>query len=91
MYVYEGAVDFRRLGGVVTVSAPEGAWRIHLDDSPAGATSCAIALITPGREGLNLRREGQWFTPHLYLGSQQQLDAAYGFGLAWGVGTKPPR
>ncbi|MFE6701850.1 tellurium resistance protein [Streptomyces sp. NPDC057718] len=91
VYVYEGAVDFRRLGGVVTVSAPEGAWRIHLDDSPPGATSCAIALIAPGREGLDLRREGQWFTPHLYLGSQQQLDAAYGFDLAWGVGTKTPR
>lgn len=91
VYVYEGAVDFRRLGGVVTVSAPEGTWRIHLDDSPAGATSCAIALITPGQEGLNLRREGQWFTPHPYLGSQQQLDGAYGFGLAWGTGTKPPR
>ncbi|MFD4343796.1 hypothetical protein ACFWQ6_02725 [Streptomyces coelicoflavus] len=47
VYLYEGAADFRTLGGVITVSAPSGTWRLHLDDSLAGATSCAIALLTP--------------------------------------------
>ncbi|MGC9495662.1 tellurium resistance protein [Streptomyces sp. WG7] len=90
-YIYEGAADFRTLGGVVTVSAPSGTWRIHLDDSPAGATSCAIALLTPGRTStLDLRREVRWFTAEPLLSNQQLIDAAYGFGFDWVPGAKPP-
>ncbi|MFZ4173964.1 tellurium resistance protein [Streptomyces griseoincarnatus] len=91
VYLYEGAADFHTLGGVVTVGAPEGTWRIHLDDSPAGSTSCAIALITPGRGGdaLDLRREVRWFTAEPYLSNQQLIDTAYGFGFDWFPGAKP--
>ncbi|MEV5932150.1 tellurium resistance protein [Streptomyces sp. NPDC052079] len=88
VYVYEGSVDFRTLGGVVTMTAPSGTWRIHLDDSPAGATACAIARLVPGREGLELTREVRWFSPKLWDGNQQQIDRAYGFGLNWVWGTK---
>ncbi|MFC9162816.1 tellurium resistance protein [Streptomyces fungicidicus] len=92
VYLYEGAADFRSLGGVVTVSAPNGTWRIHLDDSPAGATSCAIALLTPGRgaAALDLRREVRWFTAEPLLSNQELIDRAYGFGFDWVPGTKPP-
>ncbi|MEU3659859.1 tellurium resistance protein [Streptomyces sp. NPDC032940] len=91
VYIYEGAADFRSLKGVVTVTAPSGTWRIHLDDSPSGATSCAIALLTPGpRATLDLRREVRWFTAEPLLSNQQLMDAAYGFGFAWVPGTKPP-
>ncbi|MBE4740757.1 tellurium resistance protein [Streptomyces sp. ND05-3B] len=89
VYIYEGAVDFRTLGGVVTISAPSGTWRIHLDDSPAGATSCAIALLTPGRDTLDLRREVRWFTADAWSSNQELIDRAYGFGFEWVPGSKP--
>ncbi|WP_246212994.1 tellurium resistance protein [Streptomyces abyssomicinicus] len=88
VYVYEGAVDFRTLGGVVTVTAPSGTWRIHLDDSPAGATACAIARLVPGTDGLDLTREVRWFSPLSGASNQQQIDRAYGFGLEWVWATK---
>jgi tellurite resistance protein TerA len=88
VYVYEGSVDFRTLGGVVTVTAPSGTWRIHLDDSPAGATACAIARLVPGREGLELTRETRWFKPKVTVGVQEQIDRAYTFGFTWVWGTK---
>jgi tellurite resistance protein TerA len=89
VYIYEGAVDFRTLGGIVTITAPSGTWRIHLDDSPAGATSCAIALLTPGRDTLDLRREVRWFTTESRSSNQQLIDQAYGFGFEWVPGVKP--
>lgn len=88
-YVYEGAVDFRRLGGAVTISAPSGTWRIHLDDSPAGVNACAIALLVPERGALGLRREVRWFTAQPWLSSQQLIDEAYGFGFDWVPAVKP--
>lgn len=90
VYIYEGAADFRTLGGVVTVSAPSGTWRIHLDDSPDGVTACAIALLTPGQDTLELRREGRWFTAQPWLPNQLLIDKAYGFGFDWVQGSKPP-
>ncbi|SPF04346.1 tellurium resistance protein [Streptomyces sp. MA5143a] len=89
VYIYEGAVDFRTLGGVVTISAPSGTWRIHLDDSPSGATSCAIALLTPGRSTLDLQREVRWFTADPWSSNQELIDRAYGFGFEWVTGFKP--
>ena len=65
-------------------------WRIHLDDSPAGAIACAVALLTPGRDTLDLRREVRWFTAQPWLSNQQLIDQAYGFALEWVPGTKPP-
>ncbi|WP_338702519.1 tellurium resistance protein [Streptomyces sp. Q6] len=91
VYVYEGAVDFRHLRGVVTVTAPDGEWHIRLDDSPKGATACAIAMLTPGDRSLDLRREVVWFTPHLFRTHQQQIDTAYGFGFEWRYGRKSAR
>jgi tellurite resistance protein TerA len=92
VYIYDGAADFRTLGGVVTVSAPSGSWRIRLDDSPAGSTACAIALMTPGSgaNDLDLKREVRWFTADLFLSNQQLIDQAYGFGFDWVPGVKPP-
>lgn len=89
VYIYEGAVDFRTLGGVVTIAAPNGTWRIHLDDSPPGSTSCAIALLTPARDTLDLRREVRWFTADPWSSNQQLIDQAYGFGFEWVAGFKP--
>ncbi|MFI8966182.1 tellurium resistance protein [Streptomyces sp. NPDC053493] len=86
--VYEGAVDFRSLGAAVTVTAPSGGFRILLDDAPAGATACAIALITAGAEGMALRREVRWFTATPRVSNQQLVDRAYGFGVEWVWATK---
>lgn len=92
VYVYEGAVDFRRLGATVTVTAPgEAGCRIPLDDSPAGAVACAVALVRPAVGGLSVRREARWFRPVDGLWIHQQLDQAYGFGFEWTYATKPSR
>jgi tellurite resistance protein TerA len=91
-YVYEGAVDFRRLGATVTVTAPAAAagYRIPLDDSPPGVVACAVAQVTAERDGLTVRREARWFaqSPEEFI--QQSIDRAYGFGMTWSPGTKPP-
>ncbi|MEV4946695.1 tellurium resistance protein [Streptomyces sp. NPDC053755] len=87
-YVYEGAVDFRSLGAAVTVTAPSGGFRILLDDAPAGALGCAIALIEPVTGGLAVRREVSWFMGTETHGPQPQMDRAYGFGMEWVVGRK---
>jgi hypothetical protein len=89
VYIHEGAADFRTLGGIVIVSALSGTWRIHLDDSPAGAASYAIALLTPGRGTLDLQREVRWFTARPWAMNQQLIDQAYGFGFEWVPGVKP--
>lgn len=92
VYVYEGAVDFRSLGATVTVTAPgEAGCRIPLDDSPAGAVACAVALVRPAVGGLSVRREARWFKPMEELWIQQQMDQAYGFGFEWTYATKPSR
>jgi len=75
---------------LLAASAPSGTWRIHLDDSPAGATSCAIALLPPGRDTLDLRREVRWFMAEPWSSNQQLIDQAYGFGFDWIPGAKPP-
>ncbi|MFJ7969522.1 tellurium resistance protein [Streptomyces sp. NPDC096324] len=83
VYVYSGAVDFRSLGATATVTAPSGGFRIALDDSPEGATGCAIALAAPAEGGLTVSREVRWFTGTPRHSVQEQMDSAYGFGLAW--------
>ncbi|MEV6198105.1 tellurium resistance protein [Streptomyces sp. NPDC051920] len=83
VYVYSGAVDFRSLGATATVTAPSGGFSIALDDSPEGATGCAIALATPAEGGLTVSREVRWFTGTPRHSVQEQMDSAYGFGLTW--------
>ncbi|MEV5322081.1 tellurium resistance protein [Streptomyces sp. NPDC052687] len=88
VYVYQGAVDFRRLSAVATVTAPSGTFRIALDDSPSGATGCAIARATAGPDGLTVRREVRWFSGTERHSVQEAMDRAYGFGFPWVWGTK---
>ncbi|MEV7405975.1 tellurium resistance protein TerA [Streptomyces sp. NPDC091267] len=92
VYIYEGAVDFRRLGAAVSVTAPgDPGCRILLDESPAGSIACAVALVTPDGAGLTVRREVRWFPGHPVLSSHEQIDRAYGFGVEWTPTEKPPR
>ncbi|MEU6773420.1 tellurium resistance protein [Streptomyces sp. NPDC046759] len=88
VYVYDGAVDFRSLGAVATVTAPSGGFRIALDDSPGGVNGCAIALAVPEAGALTVRREVRWFagTPHQSV--NEVMDRAYGFGFPWVWMTK---
>ncbi|MFI6289774.1 tellurium resistance protein TerA [Streptomyces sp. NPDC051018] len=93
-YVYEGAVDFRRLGATAEITGPDrsgGSHRILLDDSPPGAVACAIARVTAEGDGLTMLREVRWFTASQESLIQQQIDRAYGYGMTWVPMTKPPR
>ncbi len=90
-YLYEGSVSFRELGASVTVSGTAGTFRILLDDAPATAAGCAVALTESDGTGLTVRREVRWFDGHPELGIHQLVDQAYGFGLSWTRMDKPPR
>ncbi|MEU0065829.1 tellurium resistance protein TerA, partial [Streptomyces albidoflavus] len=90
-YLYEGSVSFRELGASVTVSGTAGTFRILLDDAPATAAGCAVALTESDGAGLTVRREVRWFDGHPELGFHQLVDQAYGFGLSWTRMDKPPR
>lgn len=90
-YLYEGSVSFRELGASVTVSGTAGTFRILLDDAPATAAGCAVALTESDGTGLTVRREVRWFDGHPELGFHQLVDQAYGFGLSWTRMDKPPR
>lgn len=84
VYAHEDAVGFRGVGGVAaTVTAPSGGFRIALDDCPAGATGCAVALAAPGPGGLTVRREVRWFTGADGQSVQEMMDRTYGFGFPW--------
>ncbi|AXK36639.1 tellurium resistance protein [Streptomyces armeniacus] len=90
--IYEGAPDFRRLRAALTVSAPSsGSRTIALDDSPGGATACAVAMARVEAGELSVEREMRWFTPSPMVSDQEQLDRAYEFGIEWVPATKRPR
>ncbi|MFD6875183.1 MULTISPECIES: tellurium resistance protein [unclassified Streptomyces] len=91
VYVYEGSADFRRLGATVDVTEPSGpGCRILLDDSPAGATGCTIAIAVPDGDALTVRREVNWYAPDGDRNVHELIDRQYGFGLNWVRATKPP-
>ncbi|MFD7262337.1 hypothetical protein [Streptomyces sp. NPDC059874] len=91
VYIYEGSVDFRRLGAAVNVTVPGGpSSRILLNDSPPGVLGCTIAMVTPEAGGLAVRPEVRWYTPNARHHVHELIDRDYGFGIPWTWAMKPP-
>lgn len=83
-YIYEGAPNWAAANGVVTLFPPSGPQiEVHLDEARAGARSCAIAMLSPSEGDLSVHREVNYID-----GTQQAIDAAYGWGIRWSVGHK---
>jgi tellurite resistance protein TerA len=83
-YIYEGAADWERANGVVTVY-PQSGPQIEVRLGGQGETDkfCAVALLTSEHGVLTLNREVRYIA-----GSQSDLDRAYGWGIRWVAGRK---
>jgi tellurite resistance protein TerA len=83
-YIYKGSANWAAADGLVTLTPASGpSIEVHLDEPRDGARTCAIALLTPTGGDLAVRREVRYVD-----GTQAQLDAAYDWGIRWGVGRK---
>jgi tellurite resistance protein TerA len=83
-YIYQGPANWAAADGLVTLTPPSGPTvEVRLDEPRDGARTCAIALLTPTGGDLAVRREVRYVD-----GTQAQLDAAYDWGIRWGVGRK---
>jgi tellurite resistance protein TerA len=83
-FIYEGVPAWDQAGGVVTLFPAQGQpIEVRLDESAAGARSCAIAHIDNSQGQFEIRREVQYIT-----GAQDALDRAYGWGMNWQAGRK---
>jgi len=81
--IYDGAADFRSVGGLLTIRDGDGAETVvELDNPDANRTFCAIALITNTGSGIEIRKEERYFTRH------RECDAYYQFGFEWEAGQK---
>lgn len=83
-FIYEGTPNWAEAAAVVTLHPASGdPVEIHLDESDAGAKSCAIAMIENVGGDVRVRREVRYLR-----GSQRALDEAYGWGMQWQQGRK---
>ncbi|MFQ1003891.1 hypothetical protein [Modestobacter sp. SSW1-42] len=83
-YIYQGPANWAAADGLVTLTPVSGPTiEVRLDEPRDGARTCAIALLTPSGGDLAVRREVRYVD-----GTQAQLDAAYDWGIRWGVGRK---
>jgi len=83
-YIYEGAAQFDKADGIVTLYPIGGQpLRVDLDGQGGNSKICAVALLTPEGGGLTVRRKVQYVD-----GFHEALDRAYGWGMNWSRGSK---
>lgn len=84
-----GSGDFRGLHVVVTRASDRGdRFQVVLDECPAQAHACAIALIKRQKDELVIGREVRWFTQTDGPGVQDVISRAYRLGMKWIPGRK---
>ncbi len=82
-FIYEGAPNWSKAGGIVTVHPPAGApITIALDETRDGVGMCAVCLIHGGANGYTVERQVEYVSGH------KQLDEQYGWGMNWVRGSK---
>jgi tellurite resistance protein TerA len=83
-FIYEGVPAWDQANAVVTLFPAAGPpIEIALDETRAGARTCAIAMLQNTGGDLTVSREVRYIE-----GAQDKLDAAYGWGLDWRPGRK---
>jgi tellurite resistance protein TerA len=83
-FIYEGVPAWDQANAVVTLYPHAGPpIEVVLDESRAGARTCAIAMLENIRGDLTVSREVRYID-----GAQDALDAAYSWGLDWRPGRK---
>lgn len=82
-FIYEGAANFSTVNGRLTLHERDGSETlIRLDAPRAGATFCAICMISRTASGVDITKEARYFQGH------RDADAHYGFGFQWARGSK---
>jgi tellurite resistance protein TerA len=82
-FIYEGAPNWSKAGGIVTIHPPQGSpVTIELDETRDGMIMCGICLVRGGSDGFTVQREVQ------YLAGHRALDQLYGWGMSWTRGSK---
>ncbi len=83
-FIYEGVPAWDQANAVVTLYPAEGLpIEIALDETRAGARTCAIAMLQNTGGDLTVSREVRYID-----GAQDKLDEAYSWGLDWRPGRK---
>ena len=81
--IYEGAPDFKSVGGVLTIRDGNGAETVvELNNPDANRTFCAIAMVSNTGSGIEIRKEERYFTRH------RECDGYFQFGFEWEAGRK---
>jgi uncharacterized protein involved in tellurium resistance len=79
--VAQGAADFRETPAEVAFTAGPGrSWRVPLDTARSPAGACAVALLVPGPDGLELRREVRWYRARWRTSYRRMLARDYHLG-----------
>lgn len=82
-FIYEGAPNWSKANGVVTIRPPQGGpITIELDETRDGKIMCGICLVQGSPNGFSVQREVQ------YLSGHRELDGLYGWGMSWTRGSK---
>lgn len=83
-FIYEGAVNWAQVDGVVTLKQQSGPdIEVRLDEHRAGKRMCAIALLeNENNQTLSVKKTVQYFNGH------RDMDQAFNWGMNWQAGSK---
>lgn len=82
-FIYEGAPNWEKTDGVVTIHVPEQSpIETRLTEGAGNLPMCAIARLVNQQGSINVERINQYFKGH------QEMDKAFNWGFSWKRGRK---
>ncbi|KRG35485.1 TerD family protein [Psychrobacter sp. P11G3] len=82
-FIYEGAPNWEKTDGVVTIHVPEQSpIETRLSEGAGNLPMCAIARLVNQQGSINVERINQYFKGH------QEMDKAFNWGFSWKRGRK---
>ncbi len=82
-FIYDGAPNWEKTDGVVTIHVPEQSpIETRLTEGAGNLPMCAIARLVNQQGSINVERINQYFKGH------QEMDKAFHWGFSWKRGSK---
>lgn len=82
-FIYEGAANWAKTDGVVTIHVPEQPpIETRLTEGAGNLAMCAIARLVNQNGSINVERINQYFKGH------QEMDKAFNWGFTWKSASK---
>lgn len=82
-FIYEGAPNWEKTDGVVTIHVPDQSpIETRLTEGAGNLPMCAIARLVNQQGSINVERINQYFKGH------QEMDKAFNWGFSWKRGSK---